>query len=91
MADNKSQYNIIHTLNKKEKDLVEKKSSCFVNDNCINDLCDFLHKKFGVDDDNQFTKLSKETKIKGCLEHLVIGLTSGDINNKEVEEIIEKY
>jgi len=37
----------------------------------------------------EFAKLSEDTKIDACIENMVIGLTSGSLDEKEIKQMIK--
>lgn len=67
------------------KSVVEKLES---NDVLKEKVCSFLAKKIGDKElSEEFLHLSPETKLQACMEYLIIGLTSGSFEQKEVEAL----
>ena len=53
-------------------------------------VCHVLSKKISDQQlADHFSELSVESKMQACIEHLIIGVVSGDITKQEIADLIE--
>jgi len=89
-ASFKGTINILDNLKEEERTLVEKlKERMEIDFFLLDKVYCFLKDKIKNTLEDQHTLISPEMKQQACVEHLVIGLMSGDIRRKEVETLLK--
>ncbi|MBT4120921.1 MAG: hypothetical protein HOA57_01950 [Candidatus Magasanikbacteria bacterium] len=51
-------------------------------------VCIYLASKFGQDEAH-FMEIESEMRIQACINYLIIALASGDVNKKDIENILQ--
>ena len=74
---------------KKEKILEELRKKLQAETESCSAVCEWLTNKIGDEAAGHLCDMSDEMKVQACIDHIRIGLASGDITDNQINELLK--